>query len=45
MYPVSRREYQLTGSKYEDHNYLFPIPQEEIDLNPALVQNPGYPTK
>ena len=36
---------KLTGSKYEDHNYLFPIPQEEIDLNPALVQNPGYPTK
>ena len=36
---------KLTGSKYEDHNYLFPIPQEEIDLNPALTQNPGYPTK
>lgn len=33
---------KLAGSKYEDNNYLFPIPQEEIDLNPALTQNPGY---
>ena len=23
-------------------NYLFPIPQREMDLNPNLVQNPGY---
>lgn len=23
-------------------NYLFPIPQREIDLNPNLKQNPGY---
>ena len=35
---------KLTGSKYEDYNYLYPIPQEEIDLNPALIQNPEYPT-
>ena len=35
---------KLTGSKYEDHNYLFPVPQTELDLNPALGQNPGYPT-
>lgn len=33
---------KLTGSRYEDHNYLFPIPQDEINLNKALVQNPGY---
>lgn len=25
-----------------EKNYLFPIPQNEIDLNPNLVQNPGY---
>jgi tetratricopeptide (TPR) repeat protein len=25
-----------------DHMVLMPIPQREIDLNPALVQNPGY---
>ena len=33
---------KLTGSHYEDHNYLLPIPQSEIDLNPKLEQNPGY---
>lgn len=32
----------LSGSKYEDHNYLYPVPQAEIDLNPNLTQNPGY---
>ena len=32
----------LTGSKYQDHNYVYPVPQEEIDLNPNLTQNPGY---
>lgn len=32
----------LTGSRYEDHNYLYPVPQKEIDLNPNLTQNPGY---
>lgn len=33
---------RLTGSKYEDHNYVYPVPQREIDLNPNLTQNPGY---
>lgn len=33
---------QLAGSRYESHNYLYPVPQEEIDLNPKLTQNPGY---
>ena len=33
---------QLTGSKYEDHNYVYPVPQSEINLNPNLTQNPGY---
>lgn len=32
----------LTGSRYEDHNYVYPIPQSEIDLNENLVQNSGY---
>lgn len=27
---------------YADHNYIFPIPQDQIDLNPKLTQNPGY---
>ena len=33
---------QLTGSHYEDYNYLMPVPQTELDLNPGLGQNPGY---
>lgn len=27
---------------YSEHNYVYPIPQSEIDLNPLLEQNPGY---
>ena len=26
---------KLAGSHYEDHNYLLPVPQTEIDLNPT----------
>ena len=33
---------KLAGSRSEDHNYIYPIPQSEIDLNPKLTQNPGY---
>ncbi len=33
---------KLPGSSYEDHNYVYPIPQSEIELNPNLIQNPGY---
>ena len=33
---------KLTGSRYSDHNYVYPVPQSEIDLNPALTQNAGY---
>lgn len=29
-------------TSYAEHNYLYPVPQTEIDLNPALGQNPGY---
>lgn len=28
--------------RYQPHNYLFPIPQNQIDINPNLTQNPGY---
>lgn len=27
---------------FEERNYLWPIPQSEIDINPNLEQNPGY---
>ena len=26
----------------EEYQLLFPIPQREIDMNPAMTQNPGY---
>ncbi|HMI03500.1 MAG TPA: RagB/SusD family nutrient uptake outer membrane protein [Pedobacter sp.] len=26
----------------DDHHLLFPIPQNEVGLNPKIVQNPGY---
>ena len=29
-------------TSYKDHNYVYPIPQKEIDLNPNLTQNDGY---
>jgi hypothetical protein len=31
----------LTGFQKGKHE-VFPIPQTEIDLNPSLIQNPGY---
>lgn len=27
---------------HPERNYLYPIPQSEIDANPNMVQNPGY---
>ena len=39
---VGTEHVDLPGSKYSDHNYIYPIPQEEMDLNPNLKQNPGY---
>lgn len=29
-------------TKFEDKDYLWPIPAEEIDINSALEQNPGW---
>ncbi len=39
---VGTKHVELAGSKYSDHNYVYPIPQTEIDLNPKLKQNTGY---
>ena len=30
------------GDNFESHEVRYPIPQRELDLNPSLVQNPGY---
>ncbi|MES1161192.1 MAG: RagB/SusD family nutrient uptake outer membrane protein [Bacteroidota bacterium] len=33
----------LTGVTFKANQYeYFPIPQQEIDLDPKLKQNPGY---
>lgn len=40
---VSRIPNNLTGVKFTaNKNEYFPIPQQEIDLDPKLKQNPGY---
>jgi len=31
-----------TQANPQPHNYIFPVPQREIDLNSKLTQNPGY---
>lgn len=31
-----------TDCAFDKTDYLWPIPQKQIDLNPNLVQNPGY---
>jgi len=31
-----------TAMSIDDHNVLWPIPQDQVDLNPNLGQNPGY---
>jgi len=33
---------QARGKNAADHHVLFPIPQVDLDANPALEQNPGY---
>jgi starch-binding outer membrane protein, SusD/RagB family len=31
-----------SGRKWEAKNYLYPIPTQQIQLNPRLEQNPGW---
>jgi hypothetical protein len=31
------------AENYSEDDYLFPIPQVDLKLNPLLTQNPGYP--
>lgn len=39
---VSAIKAQNPGIAVQEHHYLYPIPQTEIDINPKLEQNPGY---
>jgi starch-binding outer membrane protein, SusD/RagB family len=44
-YPVDETGHLFSIDKtgfFEPNNDLWPIPQTEIDINPALGQNPGY---
>jgi starch-binding outer membrane protein, SusD/RagB family len=38
----AKGEIFIQERKFSDHNYLWPIPQSELDVNRNLVQNPGY---
>lgn len=31
-----------SGRKWEERNYLFPLPKDQLQLNPKLEQNPGW---
>ena len=45
---LNREEYGFTGKRMftrvfrENRDYLWPIPQDEIDMNSAIKQNPGW---
>lgn len=42
-YPVNEDGHLVIGSlEFFDYNYLWPIPLNEMDVNPNLEQNPGY---
>lgn len=42
IHDLRRTERPVGDLPYDDDNLIFPIPQREIDVNPLLVQNPGY---
>lgn len=42
-YPKNPYKYTIKGTlPWEDYRYLWPIPREEITMNPQLEQNPGW---
>jgi hypothetical protein len=44
-YTINEKGYLFSCEKrwnFESHNYLWPIPQTELDINPNLEQNLGY---
>ncbi|MBS1471862.1 MAG: RagB/SusD family nutrient uptake outer membrane protein, partial [Lachnospiraceae bacterium] len=31
-----------SGRTWQDKNYLYPLPSDQLQLNPQLEQNPGW---
>jgi hypothetical protein len=41
-YTVTGENLKVETRAFSDKNYLWPVPQAEIDINKSLTQNPGY---
>lgn len=43
LYSINSEGHLIIGNlDFYEHNYLWPIPLNELDINKNLVQNPGY---
>jgi tetratricopeptide (TPR) repeat protein len=42
FHDAKRLQEDIDGQPYDAPNLVMPIPQDDIDTNPNLVQNPGY---
>lgn len=42
FYTLQRKGLSIRGRAPGDNRITFPIPQQELDANPSMVQNPGY---
>jgi len=42
FYTLHRKGLSIRGLAPNDNRITFPIPQQELDANPSMVQNPGY---
>lgn len=42
MYDAKRLQQQIGALPYNSNKLVFPIPKQDINANPKLVQNPGY---
>jgi len=42
IWDIKRLHLMISTMNYNDPKLIYPIPQAEIDINPNIVQNPGY---
>jgi hypothetical protein len=42
LHDAKRRQQPIDGFPYNSDQLVMPLPQDEVDVNPNLVQNPGY---